>query len=420
MHILFLVPYAPTPIRTRPYNLLRGLLRRGHRVTLATLWENGEERAYLEDWEQDGVKVVASHLPKLRSLWNSLCALPGATPLQAVYCWQPALLASLTRELASDGYDVIHVEHLRGARYGLWLQSVNGHSSSAPIIWDSVDCITHLFQQAAHSSTSVLARLMTRLELERTRRYEAWLSGQFDRILVTSPVDKDAFECLNSGALERSDVPLCERITVLPNGVDLDHFCPATAPRQPNSIVFSGKMSYHANVTAVLHFSRDILPRIWGRIPGATFTIVGHNPPAEVRALSADPRITVTGSVPDLCCYLQRAFVAVAPMPYGAGIQNKVLEAMACATPVVATPQAISALQAQPGRHLLVSQEPDEFARAVIRLLVDSDLRQRIGRAGRQYVEEHHDWNAIVGQLEAIYGEAMPHNLPEVRGEVDG
>ena len=131
MRILFVVPYAPTPIRTRPYNLLRGLAGRGHTLTLATLWQGAEEQAALRQWQQMGVRVAAAHLSKARSLWNLAVALPGTAPLQASYCWQPALLRQLAAVLDQAGpetapgnrpFDVIHVEHLRGARYALWLQ----------------------------------------------------------------------------------------------------------------------------------------------------------------------------------------------------------------------------------------------------------------------------------------------------------
>ncbi len=206
-------------------------------------------------------------------------------------------------------------------------------------------------------------------------------------------------------------VPLspCHPVTVLPNGVDLDYFSPSAAPRKPATIVFSGKMSYHANVTAALHLVHDIMPLVWKERPDVDVQIVGRDPPSQVRSFVSRhlSPITVTGSVPDLRCYLQRASLAVAPMSYGAGVQNKVLEAMACATPVVATSQAVSALEACPDEHVLVADDPTDFARQILRLLDDRGLQSRIGQAGRRYVEQHHDWNRIVEQLEGIYRELI-------------
>ncbi|MEW5721214.1 MAG: glycosyltransferase, partial [Chloroflexota bacterium] len=336
-----------------------------------------------------------------------LCALPTRTPLQAVYCWQSELLNSVF-SIQNSEFDIVHIEHLRGARYGLYLKSeIINHKSEIPIVWDSVDCISHLFEQAARHSRSPFGRFVTRFELARTRRYEALLVNRFDRVLVTSPVDAAALAQL---ANRKSKIENRKsEIEVLPNGVDLEYFIPGTALRDPDTIVFTGKMSYHANVTAAWYLINDVMPLIWQERPNVHFNIVGYNPPRQIRQLGESQtanqksKISVIVSPADLRAYLQRAAVAVAPIPYGAGIQNKVLEAMACATPVVATPQAVSALQVTDGEQLLVGDGAEAFARQTLRLLQDAELRQWIGTAGRRFVERYHDWNKIVERLEGIY-----------------
>lgn len=402
MKILFVVPYAPNAIRVRPYNLIKALAAAGHSLTVATLWTAESERRDLDDLRASGVLVLAAPLPRWRSLANCARALPTRTPLQAVYCWQPALARQIEVALHDGGYDLAHVEHLRGARYGLRLRAWrDGDGRRLPIVWDSVDCISHLFAQAAERSGSAFGRWASRLELGRTRRYEGWLAGQFDRVLVTSAVDQQALAAL---AHPDSGSP----ITILPNGVDLDYFAPAGEPREPTTLVISGKMSYHANVTAALYLVHDVMPHVWRERPEVRVWIVGKDPPREVRQLAGPgSRVVVTGTVPDLRPYLQRATLAVAPMPYGAGIQNKVLEAMACATPVVASAQAGLALQAQDGRDLVLAGGAEAFARAVLDLLAGAQRREELGRAGRHYVEEHHDWAAVAGRLLSIYGDLI-------------
>jgi glycosyltransferase involved in cell wall biosynthesis len=105
--------------------------------------------------------------------------------------------------------------------------------------------------------------------------------------------------------------------------------------------------------------------------------------------------------------YLASATVATAPVPYGAGIQNKVLEALACGTPVVATPRAVAALQVKPGEQVLVGDGPVAFAEAILRLLRSAELRARLGRAGRRYVEQNHDWGTVASRLERVYQETI-------------
>jgi len=418
---------VPTPIRVRPYNLIKSLVVRGHSLTLATLWSSPEERQALAELQGLGVRLLAQPLPRWRSLLNCLAALPGPLPLQAVYCRSRALRSAIERELGDgstkgtkdtnnalsdlrvlrgSNYDVVHVEHLRGTYYGLGLEGV-------PVVWDSVDCISHLFEQAARDSGSLSGRLMTRLDLARTRHYEGWLVGQFARVLVTSRADQLALEelALREGSLgspegngRRSGVG--NPIVVLPNGVDLDYFRPAPPlMRVPDTLVMTGKMSYHANVTAALYLVHRVMPLVWRSRPGVKVVLAGANPPASLWQLASEfpGKVHVTGRVPDLRPYLYHAAVAVAPVRYGAGIQNKVLEAMACGAPVVATPQACAALQTVAGQDLLVAQDSTEFARAVLNLLEDPDLAARLGAAGRRYVERHHDWDVVAARLEDIY-----------------
>ena len=142
-------------------------------------------------------------------------------------------------------------------------------------------------------------------------------------------------------------------------------------------------------------------------LPKVKLQIVGKDPPANIRVLGEHPLVTVTGTVEDIRPYLQSATMAVVPMVYGAGLQNKVLEAMACGTPVVATPQAVLALQAKPEQDLLLAQTPSDFAEQVIRLIENPDFRQKVGISGRRYVEEHHQWAKIAGLLEGVYHEVI-------------
>ena len=218
---------------------------------------------------------------------------------------------------------------------------------------------------------------------------------------MTSRIDRQALLAL---AKDQNAAPGKPDLRVIPNGVDLAYFGLETGePREPATLVLSGKMSYHANVTMVTHFVREILPRVRARRPEVKLWVVGKEPTPEIQALAADPAIIVTGTVADMRPYLQRATLAVAPVAYGVGIQNKVLEAMACGTPVVSTPQSVSALDLQPGRDVMVADQPEAFADTVTRLLDNPDWRGAIGRAGRRYVETHHDWDHIAGRLEDTY-----------------
>lgn len=402
MRILFVVPYPPSLVRNRPYNLLKGLSGRNHTITIATLWSSAEEKQNIERLRATGYQVIARPLPKRLSWWNSLMALPIGRPLQADYCWQPVLAHDLSQALyqanGRPAFDVIHVEHLRGSRYGLAMKREMSGREAIPIVWDSVDCISYLFRQASVHSPSLASRLLAKLDLPRTERYEGWLVRQFDHILMTSPVDKEAILNLSPSP------PPSELISIIPSGVDLNYFRPGPAEsRQAETLVISGKMSYHANIAMCFHLVQAIMPLVWDKRPTVKLSIVGQNPPREIKALGNMQNVTVTGTVPDLRPYLQQATVAVAPLMYNAGVQYKILEAMACETPVITTTNALAGLKAVPGRDLLVAPDVPTFATIITNLLDDPAGQQKIGTAGHVYVQNHHNWDTLAKHLESIY-----------------
>ena len=222
---------------------------------------------------------------------------------------------------------------------------------------------------------------------------------RFERILLTADSERAAWLQLDESSPEDA-----ARVHVLPNGVELGYFT-AGAVRDSATLIFVGRMGYHANHAAAVQLISEVMPRVWERRPDARLLIVGADPRRALRALvrRAGPRVEVTGAVADVRPYLRRATVSVNPLVYGVGVQNKVLEAMACEIPVVATPPACGGVQAKPGEQLLVAEHADGCARHVLRLLDDASLARRIGAAGRAYVEAQHDWRAVARSLERIY-----------------
>ena len=400
MNILYVTPYVPSQIRTRPYNLIRVLRELGHQITVLTAASTSAlEQEQAKELGKLGVRVEVFPVALARSLFNCLRALPTREPLQAAFAYHPAMESRLRQLLCRDHFDVVHVEHLRAAR----LVSAAG---GLPVVYDSVDCISLLFEQASRISPQWRTRLMAALDLRRTRSYEAWLLTRCDQVIVTSRRDKEALE-----DLARRQLPTGARvahITVVTNGVDLEFFRPgdgestAAAP----TIVFTGKMSYHANVAAALFFAKRVLPRILERAPRAVFQIVGKDPPEAVQRLGTNGHIEVTGYVDDLRPYLAHATVAVCPALYAVGVQFKVLEAMAMGAPVVSTPACSGALAVEDGQQLLTAVGEEGVAAAVLRLIGDPALRHQLGAAGRRYVEAHHDWQIGGRQLLDVYEQA--------------
>lgn len=409
LRLLFVTPYVPSLLRARPYGFVKFLAARGHRVTLLAAAASEEERRSAHDIEAYCEAATIVRVPLVRSLWNCARGLGGDVPLQARFSYSPALEEALHRHLEGGApFDLVHVEHLRAALLGLAVRGV-------PRVFDAVDCISALFARAARQASSGASRWRARLDLERTRRFEAWLPRQFDASLVTSESDREALRQLAREFGAPGD--LGGDPAVVPNGVDLEYFAPGEGPRSAQEIVFVGRMSYHANIAAAVHLVEEVMPRVWRSHPGARVTIVGAAPVARVRTLAQrDRRVMVTGGVPDVRPYLRRAAVAACPLLYAAGIQNKVLEAMASGTPVVASPAACEALAVRAGTHLLRAEGAEHFAAELSRALADAELRARLGEAGRAYVKAEHDWNSVVRRLEELYQSALERYRAQGRG----
>jgi len=228
------------------------------------------------------------------------------------------------------------------------------------------------------------------------RPYEAALCRDFDRVFLVGARDVEELA-------KTAPVP---NAIVQPHGQDVPPLARVReAKREPGAIVMSGVMATYTNVNAARWFGEEIFPLVERELPEASFWIVGRQPQREVKALARPPRVVVTGEVPDVYDWLCRAEVGVAPLRIGAGMQNKLVQAMASELPVVATTVANEGIGASPESHLLLRDEPRAFADAVIALLRDRAARERFGRAARSFVESHWTWEAHFEEQLRIFSE---------------
>jgi glycosyltransferase involved in cell wall biosynthesis len=391
MRVLFVAPYVPSRIRVRPYEWVRALARLGCRVHLVAV-QPPEDQALGDLSVGDACEALEIFpLSRASTLMNAAAALVSAVPIQAAYARHAAAERRIRDLLAGGDFDIVHVEHLRGA---LLVPS----PCPVPTVYDGVDCITRLFEQTVRLAPGLAQRSMARLDVGRTRRFEGGLAERFDRVLASSEAEAREFR-----ALAPSADPSFVR--ALRNGVDLGALTGPPAD-DGRTVLFAGKMSYHANEAAARRLAVDVMPRVWQRHPEARLVLAGKDPSPALQALAAPGRIDVTGFVPDMAAVMATATVLAAPLVYAAGIQNKVLEAMARGVPVVTSGSACAALDAVVGRDVVAADADADYADAIVRLLEDRPGRQAMGAAGRRYVEQHHDWDALARQLLGVYDEA--------------
>lgn len=400
MRILFVTPYVPSLIRVRSFSLIKSLSTM-HEVSLVSLLVEDYERALVKDVEEYCVSVDLVPLPRWKAYTNCLQALPSLMPLRVAYYRSSAFVQRIKEVIHRQKIDVVHGELIKTVPT---LKAVLAEKN-IPVLYDSVDCISWFLQQQLETTRNPLKKVFVYSELLKMRRYEGRTLADFDQVIISSAHDRDYLGKLTGQP---------EKIQVVDNCVDTDYFTPWTDPREPNSLVFCAKLDYFPNTQAILHFCERTLPLIWKRRPEVRLTIVGNNPPQAVRALATDERIAVTGYVPDTRPYIGTASVALAPLLVAAGTQLKILEALAMSTPVVTTPRCCRALAAQHGVHLLVAEEPQAYADAIIKLLDDPDLAEGMGKAGRQFVAENYSWTSATIMLNRLYNSiVLPYSTSE-------
>lgn len=392
MRILFAASRFPHPLfqgdRVRGYHQLR-LLSRRHSIVLlvpAPEWDDKSLRAIRPFCER--IEVVPA------SFWRRVCRLGRAPftalPLQTIYFYDPCFRQRMQALLQERAFDLVHVQLMRMAPV------VDG-LAAVPKVIDLIDALSLNMTRRVQRERGPLAWI-TALEAHRAQLYERALARQYDQLIVSSALDKQAIGEYNN-------------LHVIPNGVDTEAFPFAEGDRDPHTIIFAGRMGYFPNADAAIWFARQVFPLVRRQAPQARFLIVGADPPMPVRQLGQSPGVVVTGCVPRIQDWIARATVAVAPMQAGSGIQNKVLEAMACGAPVVATPYALAGIEANDSEHLLVAQDAETFAGQVVRIMRDGACARRLARNARRLVGDQYTWDRSVAMLEQAYGRAInPRN----------
>jgi sugar transferase (PEP-CTERM/EpsH1 system associated) len=391
MRILYVVqrvPYPPNRGDKIPaYHAVRHLARR-HEVTVASVADSSEELEHARTLEGQGVAVEVVRRHPAAARYRIARALITREPLSVAHYASPGLARRVIEQARRTRFDVAVAFSSSMGQYVVDL--------GIPFIADFVDLDSRKWALYASASRWPYSGIYA-LEARRLLAYERMLARRAHCTLVRTEAERR--DCLRF--LPES------RVEVLANGVDLDYFRPGGHPRNGRQIVFTGVMDYFPNVQAVTHFAEQILPRVQRVFPDVRFAIVGARPTGPVRALGRRPGVSVTGAVPDVRPYLWESAVAVAPLLLARGIQNKVLEAMATATPVVTTSAVLDGVGAEEGAGALTGDTPAAFADRIVDLLRDPARAAATGCRGREFVERNCRWDVRLSRLEAIVEEAV-------------
>jgi glycosyltransferase involved in cell wall biosynthesis len=367
-------PYPLTSGRLRHYHLLREL---GGRHAIALVAAAGPE-------------FQPEHAAAIEPFTRRLEVVVRPTSRQKLPPWSQ-MRASIERMLRRDVYDVV-------------LSSMGSYPALAgldlpPLVVDVCDANV-LYQRGRIQHAPWWRRPRLWLRLRGLERLERCVVAAADRLTFISARDRDAV----LGACAKPS-------TIVANGVDLDYWQRSAGQLDSRTIAFTGAMKYPPNEDAALLLVREIFPRVRCALPDAKLSIVGGSPTRRLlRAAAGRPGVTVTGFVPDVRPYLDEARVFVAPLRFGAGVQNKILEAMAMELPLITTPLAAAGLTTLDSQHapLCIADDPREFADRICEELGREP--RTVHAAGQQFVAEHFDWAKNARRMEAVLDSAVRHS----------
>jgi len=404
--LLFLshrIPYPPDKgEKIRAWHILQRLARR-HRLHVGCFIDDPADWAHVPMLRAHCADLACFGIDRRWRLLRSLPRLRPGLPLSLAY-FQDARLRRFVAKKLAQGMQGAFVYCSAMAPYLM-------HGGRLPRVLDMVDVDSEKWREYARRAAWP-ARAVWAREARTLFRFERQAVKAFDRTVLVSAAEAERF-------LELA--PDCAgRVGVIENGVDLARFAlgPWADPYPPGGpvVTFVATLDYWPNVDAAVWFAEKILPRLRAACPGVRFAVVGARPADAVRKLAALDGVLVTGRVDDVRPYIAHAACLVAPLRIARGIQNKVLEAMAMAAAVVATPEAFSGIRAQAGRDLLVAGTEAGFADSVADVL--AGRHPGLGAAARQAMQAGYDWETTLSALETLFGrregaQAVPRAVPQ-------
>ena len=377
------VPYPPYKgDKLKIFNIARQLAKKNS-VTIVTFLRNRNQIKDVEELKKHNIKVIYEKISLLESCFNIIEAIFREIPFQVAWYKSKKMHKKIKDLITKGNYDVAYFHLIRSAQY-----LVNNNGNSVLQVVDFTDAVSLYLDRFTKIERNPIKKILLGIEKKRVEKYEK-IAERFNIVFICSEVDREYL-------LNRS---INANIKILRNGVDVDNFKIENVQKEKNRIIFTGNMPYYANYDAAIYFVKDIFPKVLKQIPDAKFFIVGQNPPRQIKAMSSE-NVIVTGYVDDLRKEYLKSCVNVAPMRFGAGTLNKILEAIVLRVPIVATSVAVEGLPKDIKQSILVAKDSNDFADKLIRLLKNNESANKESEKKQTEFIKTLSWENIVSHFE--------------------
>jgi glycosyltransferase involved in cell wall biosynthesis len=385
--------------------MLRHLVQ-NHEVTLVSFVRPDDTSESIR--HLNSVCQAVHPVPMRRSLWRNLRAgvkgLLTGVPIVVARDEIGAMTDTLRQLTHQTAFDVIHADQLSMASYGqLAAHMTEPHRVST--LLDEHNAIYMLAQRMVDEAPSAFQKLITMREAKAFTRYEAAMCQAYDSVLTVTHQDREHLLALYPPE-ERTR--LADKFRVVPICIDPNQVLPVAHRNEGvPTVLHMGTMFWPPNIAGVLWFARKVLPLIHEQLPETRFVAVGKNPPQEVQALAADPRIEITGYVLDPTRYLAAADAFLVPLHAGGGMRVKILDAWLWGLPIVSTSIGAEGIETRDGENILIANDASSFAQATLRLLTDSALNKGLRANGRAWVEDNYAWRKVYRRVDKVYSQLL-------------
>ncbi len=386
MKILIITPRIPYPPyrgdKLKIFNISKILCLRNE-IKIISFLSRKNELTDLEKLKKTGIDIESIRLTRAKSLINLLQSLITNNPLQISYYHSKKMHQRIQELISKEKYDVIYFHLINSIQYFF-----STLESNALKVIDFTDATSLYLTRYIEFLKNPLRKLVFKHELKRIKKYEERVNV-FDTLFVCSPIDRNFL-------FERK---IHTNIRLLLNGVDTETFKYVETEPQRGRIIFAGNMTYFPNIDAAIYFAKEIFPIILRKAPFAKFYIVGQQPPQEIKSLKSD-KIIITGFVPNIAKEYMLSEVNVAPIRFGSGTLNKIIEPLALGVPTVATSLATKGFPNNLMRYLFTADNVIQFAELVVSLFGNENIRNGLMKESVKKISDMLSWENIVEDFE--------------------